>query len=220
LSEHAHWDGFAFPEDVLTAEVTLATRESSVNFLKSAGRAPLTGVNWPVNKAISGPFAARAKGSACSTAHAWQQLVLLATPGTQLRINGITVADTNRDGRSSIYPRGDANQALFFKWIEPGCYDIEVLFFEPPTCGSNHIEHMSADTGIMSVLKEVKIAYSNTSSVVCLDAGCQQTREVAKGHETVAFEFRLELDGTTLTQSLTMLNKDGRMDEGLRTVRT
>jgi hypothetical protein len=220
MSSDLSWDGISFPEHMLVEEPNLETMESSISFNRPTNASMFIGVTWPQNGTILGAFAARAKGTACSTSHAWQQLQLFATPGTQLRIDGVTVAMTKGNGvLQHNFPRGSPSLAVYLQWIEPGCYDIEVLFFEPRPCSSNHVEATKMDLQAKLALKEVKIAYSNTSTLACADEACSSTVETAMSPQSKSLKFWVRLERGTLTQQLSLLTKEGRLDSGKVAVR-
>ena len=219
MSSSSSWDGTAFPEAVVSSIATVTTQESALHFAKPADRSALAGVQWPPGSELAAPFAARARGYACSAANAWQQIELEATPGTQLRINGVTVAESPRGGSATPFRRGPPSKALFFHWLEPGCVDVDVLFYEPPFCGANHVEQLSGDSELLQVHHEAKVAYSDTSTVLCADIGCRDVVALPVGGASKALKLRVTLIGDTLTQTATMLTADGAVDEQLSLVR-
>jgi hypothetical protein len=68
-------------------------------------------------------------------------------------------------------------------------------------------------------LKEIKVAYSNTSTLACADESCSSTVETRMGPQTKRLKFWVKLDRGTLTQELTMLTATGQVDSGKVAVR-
>jgi hypothetical protein len=219
MTQYRKWSGTSFPEEMLSFQPDVTTQQATIDFHKPADSSLLAGVAWPSGVALAAPFAARASGHVCSSSRVWEQLELVATPGTQLRINGVTAALTVPSVTAGTYPRGSPAHALHFHWLAPGCYDLEVLFFEPPACGANHVELMAADRGVLQPLGDVRVAYTNASAVVCTDLACRKSQELAVGAKTVSIELVVALFGLTLVQTITMLDSEGRMDSGLTMVR-
>ena len=220
MSGSATWSGDTFPEDILSAQADITIYETSISFSKGPGLTPLAGVTWPQGlQRFSAPFAARARGYLCTATRAWQQLALDATPGTQLRVDSVTAARTAREAGSGTYPRGNATHAVHYHWLAPGCHELEVLFYEPPPCGANHVERMSVDAGRLQTYCEVKVAYTNASVVVCADFDCKHARELQAGPQSKAMEVAVGVRGGALVQTVTLLNADGQMDGSRSMVR-
>lgn len=212
------WSGTDFPWDILSDTPSAVTHESVVSFSKPAAAVHMDGVSW-TGEPVNGPFAARASAQICSVARSWQQLQLLATPGTQMRIDGITAAVSAERASASTYPRGSARYALHVHWMPPGCHGIEIFFFEPPACGHNHVEALATKAGILAELGEVRIAYSNTSAVLCADASCASTRQLTVPPTARGLSWSLVITTDTVLQSVQMLDKDMTALEGASQVR-
>ena len=212
------WAGTDFPWEVLSATPSAITYDSAIAFSKTAAADNFEGVTWS-GEPLTGAFAARASAQVCSIARSWQQLELLATPGTQLLVDGITAAVSARPASASQFPRGSSQHALFVHWVSPGCHSLEVLFYEPPVCGADHVETMAADTGVIAELGDLRIAYSNTSAVLCADPQCTQTRQVIVPASARGLRWSVRAFGGTALQSIVMFGEDMVDIEGATQVR-
>ena len=195
------------------------TVDSTIDLLRTSNEGMLSGVTWPAENTFPAVFAARASGHVCSSVHAWRQLELWATPGAQLRIDGVSVAATEH-AATHPYPRGAAKRVSYFQWVEPGCHELELLFFEPHRCSANHVEVMELVHAEARAVQEVSIAYNNESALLCADAACGATVQAAVTAAARSMRLELSLANQQLTQRLVMLASDDTRIEESAVVRS
>jgi hypothetical protein len=219
MSGDAEWQGHSFPYERLNTAPDVTTMEIKVHFFKDAAAGTVQGVAWPQGHEVGGPFAARVTGVACSSVRVWQQLSLEATPGTELRLDGIPVAVTEAASFVHRYPRGPARHATYVHWVEPGCVSLELLMFEPPLCLPGHIEELTSDSTPLAEVSQIQMSYMHGLVMMCKTADCNATVEV-RLLDAVQLCFRVVWSGVELTQEITRVYSNGTTEHAAAWVRS
>jgi hypothetical protein len=210
MSGRKWWNGLHFPIEILSAPPDAVTFESSLNFNRSKTSGPLAEmVAGRQEGTPSGPWAALATGHLCSSGRLLQQLQLHATPRTQLLLDGALVATTRPESTVQMYPLGPPTAALYVHWVQRGCSEVQVRFFEPPKCGENHVEALLFDSQPGRPLEEVKLAYARGSLMLCGDRDCTDNRRFNIDGAVSALVLQLEWDSGGLMQRITYTMQDG-----------
>ena len=161
----------------------------------------------------SGPWAAVASAELCTPASALLQHVdLRGSPGTELLVNGAVVARTPRRSSSmAVFPRGPASAIPFVRWASRGCDYIQLRMFEPPKCPAGHAESvLPIPVPSPEPLKELRIAHSNTSVILCASEDCSESRNFPIGAHVQQLVVHISWRDNTVQQSVAHIDADGK----------
>ena len=216
LSNSAEWDGLSFPVHVLDSSPITTTYEKTLAFTRQGLSGPPASHSGAVPKALtaleSGPWAAVVSAQLCTpTSGLLQHLDVRATPGTEVLLNGTVVARTTRRSSSvAAFPRGPPSATPFVRWASRGCDHIQLRMYDPPKCPAGHAESvLPIPEPSPDPLKELRIAHSNTSVILCASADCSESRKFPIGADVQQLVVHVSWRDNTLQQSVGYIDADG-----------
>lgn len=217
LSDSTAWDGLSFPDHIVASTPTATTYEKSLSFTRQALSGPPSSYSGDVPQALAGldgPWAAVVSAELCTSASALlQYLELWATPGTELLVNGTLVARTRpHSSTSSAFPRGPQTPAPFVRWASRGCDHIELRMYDPPKCPAGHAESVLPIPEPSTVpLRELRIAHSNTSVILCASADCSDAKKFPIEADVQQLVVHILWRDSTLQQGVGYVDADGEL---------
>lgn len=108
-----------------------------------------------------------------------------------------------------VYPRGPAVDGLALQWAPPGCTRVQLRMFEPPRCGSGHVEALPAPPAPTPPLQEVTVAYSNSSVMLCGGHSCTQPLRISLASDARMLVVQLAWEGGLLSQRISCVDGHG-----------
>jgi hypothetical protein len=225
LPTSVEWDGLSFPEQILDSAPAFTTYEKTLSFTRHGLSGPSSTPGKAVPPALVGlehGWAAVVSAEICTSAAALlQHLELRATPGTELLVNGAVVARARaHDSSSAAFPRGPETATPFVRWVSRGCDNIQLRMYDPLPCPAGHAESLLVTPAPSETpLGELRIAYSNTSVILCISEDCSDAKQFRISAETQKLVVHVAWDNRTVHQGVGLVDTDGAMHDPVDWVR-